>query len=370
VGRPSRHALGRGQARAPPLQQLCVPVRAKRLRRALPAALQARKAPRAADHSRGGGQDVVFSAAYSGALAPYSPAAFLYAWWRHAEHHLAGYQQQDAHEFYLYALAGLSYSRLPAPAAGRSDAAAPGAAAAAPAAAGAEPARPADAPAAAPCGGVAGAGQCPAGAATGDVGACAGAWPRAPAANGSCMGHAALHQQAPGPACMGPSPGPGQDSCSGAAPGPHAHAAQAAAGVVALAPGSSGVGAGSPASGRARGVLACADSDSGGVVCVLAREGTPGAPGGWPASARMARAWPLPGLLLGAPGGLPAMHLRLRPQCAQRPAWPLTAVGDHFSCVCWLDRLHILRCGPAASVRDSSEGIAVLKAQWSRRAAG
>ena len=58
----------------------------------------------------------MFSAAYSGARAPYSPAAFLYAWWRHAEHHLAGYQQQDAHEFYLYALAGLAHSRLPAPA--------------------------------------------------------------------------------------------------------------------------------------------------------------------------------------------------------------------------------------------------------------
>ena len=57
----------------------------------------------------------MFSAAYSGARAPYSPAAFLYAWWRHAEHHLAGYQQQDAHEFYLYALAGLAHSRLPAP---------------------------------------------------------------------------------------------------------------------------------------------------------------------------------------------------------------------------------------------------------------
>jgi len=59
-------------------------------------------------------QDVVFSAAYSGTRAPYSPAAFLYAWWRQQEHsHLAGYQQQDAHEFYLYALAGLSHSRLP-----------------------------------------------------------------------------------------------------------------------------------------------------------------------------------------------------------------------------------------------------------------
>ncbi|CAL8466572.1 g6108 [Coccomyxa elongata] len=57
--------------------------------------------------------DGLFSAAYSGASAPFSPAAFLYAWWCHAEHHLAGYQQQDAHEFYLYALSGLSHSRLP-----------------------------------------------------------------------------------------------------------------------------------------------------------------------------------------------------------------------------------------------------------------
>jgi len=331
VGRPSRHALGRGQARAPPLQQLCVPVRAKRLRRALPAALQARKAPRAADHSRGGGQDVVFSAAYSGALAPYSPAAFLYAWWRHAEHHLAGYQQQDAHEFYLYALAGLSYSRLPAPAAERGGAAASGAAGPAPAAAGAEPARPANAPAAAPCGGEAAAGPRPAGAPTGAAGAelvaCAG--PRAPAAGGP--GRAALHQQAPspacmtpapGPACMGPSPGSGlvQSSRAAAAPGPKPHAPWAAGGAGAVAPGGAGFGAGSDASERARGAPACGDNDSGGVVCAVAQEGAAGAPGGRPMSARMAHAWPLPGLLLGAPGVLRAMPLRLRPQCAQPPA--------------------------------------------------
>lgn len=56
-------------------------------------------------------QDGVFSASYSGATQPFSPAAFLHAWWRHADHHLASYQQQDAHEFYLYALAGLGQSR-------------------------------------------------------------------------------------------------------------------------------------------------------------------------------------------------------------------------------------------------------------------
>ena len=57
-------------------------------------------------------QDGIVSASYSGATQPFSPAAFLHAWWRHADHHLASYQQQDAHEFYLYALAGLGQSRL------------------------------------------------------------------------------------------------------------------------------------------------------------------------------------------------------------------------------------------------------------------
>ena len=57
-------------------------------------------------------QDGIFSASYSGATQPFSPAAFLHAWWRHADHHLASYQQQDAHEFYLYALSGLGQSRM------------------------------------------------------------------------------------------------------------------------------------------------------------------------------------------------------------------------------------------------------------------
>ena len=57
-------------------------------------------------------QDGIFSASYSGATQPFSPAAFLHAWWRHADHHLASYQQQDAHEFYLYALAGLGQSHM------------------------------------------------------------------------------------------------------------------------------------------------------------------------------------------------------------------------------------------------------------------
>jgi Ubiquitin carboxyl-terminal hydrolase len=60
-------------------------------------------------------QDAVFSAAYSGERAPYSPTSFLHSWWRHAENHLAGYQQNDAHEFYLYTLSGLGHSMVAPP---------------------------------------------------------------------------------------------------------------------------------------------------------------------------------------------------------------------------------------------------------------
>lgn len=52
-------------------------------------------------------QDAVFTAAYSGERTPLRPSSLLHAWWLQAEHHLAGYQQQDAHEFYLSALSGL-----------------------------------------------------------------------------------------------------------------------------------------------------------------------------------------------------------------------------------------------------------------------
>ncbi|GIL52974.1 hypothetical protein Vafri_8702, partial [Volvox africanus] len=51
--------------------------------------------------------DAVFAAAYSGARAPLSPTDFLYSWWTFADS-LAGYRQQDAHEFYLSALSGLT----------------------------------------------------------------------------------------------------------------------------------------------------------------------------------------------------------------------------------------------------------------------
>ena len=57
-------------------------------------------------------QDGLYSAAYSGAHVPYSPTSFLASWWKHAGEHLEGYQQQDAHEFYLYTLSGLARSLL------------------------------------------------------------------------------------------------------------------------------------------------------------------------------------------------------------------------------------------------------------------
>eukprot|EP00775_Hariotina_reticulata_P004801 gene4801-5050_t len=44
--------------------------------------------------------EAVFAEVYSGNRQPFSPAEFLYQWWRFADS-LAGYQQQDAHEFYL-----------------------------------------------------------------------------------------------------------------------------------------------------------------------------------------------------------------------------------------------------------------------------
>ncbi|GFR42683.1 hypothetical protein Agub_g3494, partial [Astrephomene gubernaculifera] len=59
--------------------------------------------------------DAVFAAAYSGERAPLSPTDFLYSWWTFADS-LAGYQQQDAHEFYLSALSGLMSAVIAPPA--------------------------------------------------------------------------------------------------------------------------------------------------------------------------------------------------------------------------------------------------------------
>ncbi len=52
-------------------------------------------------------QDALFGEAYDGGRTAVSPVAFLRAWWHSAGGHLEGYQQQDAHEFYLNALSGL-----------------------------------------------------------------------------------------------------------------------------------------------------------------------------------------------------------------------------------------------------------------------
>nr|CAD1823153.1 unnamed protein product [Ananas comosus var. bracteatus] len=45
----------------------------------------------------------VFAEVFSGEAAPYSPARFLYSWWQHSSN-LAGYEQQDAHEFFISVL--------------------------------------------------------------------------------------------------------------------------------------------------------------------------------------------------------------------------------------------------------------------------
>ncbi|XP_078151023.1 ubiquitin-specific protease 22 [Carex rostrata] len=44
--------------------------------------------------------DQIYSAAFSGDRSPFSPAKFLYSWWRLSSD-LASYEQQDAHEFFI-----------------------------------------------------------------------------------------------------------------------------------------------------------------------------------------------------------------------------------------------------------------------------
>ncbi|KAH7387020.1 hypothetical protein KP509_16G000600 [Ceratopteris richardii] len=51
----------------------------------------------------------IYSAAFSGDHSPYSPAQFLYSWWQHAVN-LAGYKQQDAHEFFIALVNGFHSS--------------------------------------------------------------------------------------------------------------------------------------------------------------------------------------------------------------------------------------------------------------------
>ena len=43
---------------------------------------------------------------FSGEIKPYSPHHLLHSVWTHA-HHLAGYEQQDAHEFFIAFLNGM-----------------------------------------------------------------------------------------------------------------------------------------------------------------------------------------------------------------------------------------------------------------------
>lgn len=50
--------------------------------------------------------DDIFSASFSGDRTPYSPARFLYSWWQHAAN-FAGYEQQDAHDFFISTVDGI-----------------------------------------------------------------------------------------------------------------------------------------------------------------------------------------------------------------------------------------------------------------------
>ncbi|XP_063934211.1 ubiquitin carboxyl-terminal hydrolase 22-like isoform X2 [Zophobas morio] len=51
----------------------------------------------------------LFREFFSGSIHPYSPHKFLHSVWTHA-HHLSGYEQQDAHEFFIAALYGMHLS--------------------------------------------------------------------------------------------------------------------------------------------------------------------------------------------------------------------------------------------------------------------
>ena len=51
--------------------------------------------------------DRVFSKAFSGEVEPYSPVHFLHAWWLVSGSQMSGYNQHDAHEFFLSVLCGV-----------------------------------------------------------------------------------------------------------------------------------------------------------------------------------------------------------------------------------------------------------------------
>lgn len=71
-------------------------------------------------------QEGIFSAAYSGNRVPFCPSDFLTCWWQHSDA-LVGYQQQDAHEFYIFLLSGLESSKVAATATPSATSTAPGA---------------------------------------------------------------------------------------------------------------------------------------------------------------------------------------------------------------------------------------------------
>jgi ubiquitin carboxyl-terminal hydrolase 22/27/51 len=50
--------------------------------------------------------DLLFSKAFSGETEPYSPHQLLYSMWTYSQE-LAGYEQQDAHEFFISLLNGI-----------------------------------------------------------------------------------------------------------------------------------------------------------------------------------------------------------------------------------------------------------------------
>ena len=56
--------------------------------------------------------DILLTHCFSGDIAPYSPHSFLHAMWCSSDH-FAGYEQQDAHEFWIAVFSGICASLVP-----------------------------------------------------------------------------------------------------------------------------------------------------------------------------------------------------------------------------------------------------------------
>ena len=56
--------------------------------------------------------DILLTHCFSGDTAPYSPHSFLHAMWCSCDH-FAGYEQQDAHEFWIAVFSGICASLVP-----------------------------------------------------------------------------------------------------------------------------------------------------------------------------------------------------------------------------------------------------------------